>query len=316
MLMNIALTAIGSMSSEAVIKSLKNNCECKIIGFDIYPQEWIVTSKLVDYFYQVPLTNDKKYTEYVLEICKSNKVDFLIPLTDPEIDVLCMQIQKFHTQGITLCCSNPHSIQIARNKFNLFSFFTQNREVSVIPTFENIDHIDMNNYDVIIAKPRKGRSSEGVIISKNKQHLQNAIEQAQDYIFQPYIEGIYITVDTIRDKFKNQVSIARKELLRTVNGAGIVIELFNDDKLNYIVNQITESLDIIGCINIELIFSQGKYFIMDINPRFSAGIGFSIIAGYDFIENHIKCFQGVTIDKEIPYNQQIISKRYIEIIHT
>ncbi|MDB9538589.1 ATP-grasp domain-containing protein [Anabaenopsis arnoldii] len=313
--MNIAVTAIGSMSSEAVIKSLRKNSNHRIIGFDIYPQEWIVTSKLVDSFYQVPLAKNKEYIEYILEICHSNKVDFVIPLTDPEIDVLCMQIQHFRNKGITICCPYPHSTQIARDKFNLFNFFKQNSEILVIPTFESVDDIDINKYNNIIAKPRKGRSSEGLIKSSNKKHLQNAIDQPQDYIFQPCIDGSYITVDTIRDKFKNQVSIFRKELLRTVNGAGVVIELFKDDKLNYIVNQITESLDIIGCVNVEFILFQGRYFLMDINPRFSAGISFSIIAGYDFVGNHLKCFQGLPIAQEIAYKQQIISKRYVDIIH-
>jgi carbamoyl-phosphate synthase large subunit len=313
--MNIAVTAIGSMSAEAVITSLRKSSTNKIIGFDIYPKEWIATSKLVDFCYQVPLAQDPKYIETILEICALNKVDFLISLTDPEIDVLSIHSQNFKNKEINLCLPHPQSTEIVRDKFRVFNFFKQSDEVLVIPTFDNLNKIDINKYKSIIAKPRKGRSSEGIIKSSNIENLQHSICKAKDYIFQPIIDGTCITVDTIRDEFNNHVSVSRKELLRTINGAGIVIELFRDKKLENTVNKITDSLDIRGCINIEFILHENKYFLMDINPRFSAGIGFSIIAGYNFIKNHLKCFQGIPIDKNILYHTQILSKRYVDIIH-
>ena len=74
-----------------------------------------------------------------------------------------------------------------------------------------------------------------------------------------------------------------------------------------------QTLDIIGCINIEFIKSENDYFLMDINPRFSAGIAFSLLAGYDFIQNHIKCFQGISIDTDLEYKETILTKKYIEL---
>jgi carbamoyl-phosphate synthase large subunit len=313
--MNIAVTAIGSMSAEAVIKSLKKNSANKIIGLDIYPKEWIATSKLVDFFYQLPLAQDPKYIETILEICALNKIDFLISLTDPEIDVLSIHSQNFKNKGINLCFPHPQSTEIVRDKFRVFNFFKQSDEILVIPTFDNLDKIDINKYNRVIAKPRRGRSSEGIIRSSNIKNIRHSICKAKDYIFQPIIDGTFITVDTIRDEFNSHVSISRKELLRTINGAGIVIELFKDEELEIIVNKITDSLSICGCINIEFILCDGKYFLMDINPRFSAGIGFSIIAGYDFIKNHLNCFQGIPIDKYVFHHTQILSKRYVDIIH-
>ncbi|MBE9052088.1 ATP-grasp domain-containing protein [Nostocales cyanobacterium LEGE 11386] len=313
--MNIAVTAIGSMSAEAVIRSLRKNSSNKIIGFDIYPKEWIATSKLVDYFYQVPLAKEKKYIETLLEICSLRQVNFLISLTDNEIDSLSTQSQDFKNNGINLCFPNQQSVKIARDKFRVFDLFKKSNEVLVIPTFSNIDEIDVNKYKSIIAKPRKGRSSEGIIKAINIHHLQHSICKIKDYIFQPIIDGTYITVDTIRDEFNNHASVSRKELLRTMNGAGTVIELFRDKELENIVNKITDYLNIHGCINIEFILCDDKYFLMDINPRFSAGIGFSIIAGYDFVGNHLKCFQGIPIDKDVIYKPQILSKRYVDIIH-
>lgn len=313
--MNIALTAIGSMSSEAVISSIRNNNKNSVIGFDIYPKEWIATSKLVNSFYKVPSAKDKEYISTILKLCSLNKIEYLIPLTDNEVDVLSPQRQLFERNGITLCLPHQNSISIARDKLKTFNYFKNNNRILVVPTFENINDIDAKKYNNIIAKPRKGRSSEGIIKSNDIKKLKYHFSKSNNYIFQPIIEGTFITVDTIRDIFDNKMSISRKELIRTMNGAGIVVEIFKDKKLDSIVNCITKSLDIIGSINIEFILKKDKYFLMEINPRFSAGIGYSIISGYDFVKNHLKCFQRIPIDTEISYDLKILSKRYIDIIN-
>jgi hypothetical protein len=59
---------------------------------------------------------------------------------------------------------------------------------------------------------------------------------------------------------------------------------------------------------------DGKYYLIDVNPRFSAGVAFSVISGYDMIINHIRCFVNEEIDKQIPVKQQIIIKKYDEVI--
>ncbi|MBD2358451.1 ATP-grasp domain-containing protein [Tolypothrix sp. FACHB-123] len=303
------------MSSEAVISSLRKNHFHKIIGFDIYPQDWIATSKLVDLFHRVPLSKDKEYIETILKICLQNQVEFLIPLTDPEVDILSVHVERFKENGINLCISNQDSVAIARDKLKVFNFFKESNEILTIPTFEKLDEINTNIFKDVIAKPRRGRSSEGVIKFSKIDNLKNYLFDRDDYIFQPIIEGTFITVDTIRNDNGNHVSISRKELLRTKNGAGIVVELFRDKQLEKIVNNITDYLGISGCINIEFILYNGKYLLMDINPRFSAGIGFSIIAGYDFVGNHLKCFQSISIDEEVNYESRILSKRYVDIIN-
>lgn len=313
--MNIAVTAIGSMSSEAVIRSLRYNGSNKIIGFDIYPQDWVVTSKLVDLFYRVPLAHDKDYLDKIFEICLQNKISFLFPLTDPEVDVLSVYSEKFRENGINICLSNPTSVAIARDKLEVYNFFKDNSIVTVIPTFKSVDEISIKAYEDLIAKPRKGRSSEGVIKFRDPEITKHPIINRADYIFQPIINGDYITVDTIRSSDGSHISIARKELLRTQNGAGFVVEIFKDKELEATVNVITDALDIYGCINIEFILQDDKYYLMDINPRFSAGIGFSIIAGYDFVINNLRCFQGIPIEPGIDYDTRILSKRYVDIIN-
>lgn len=311
--MNILLTAIGSMSAEAVIKSLKKKNHY-LVGTDIYPKEWTITSSFVDKFYNVPLYNDINYINKLLEICRENDITYLIPLTDPEIDRIILKRNLFEKENIKVCLPENDSITIARDKLKIYETFKGVNLFNVIPTFTRIEEKLKELNCTIIAKPRNGRSSEGLFrISSNNDMSIFKIDNT--YIFQPEIKGTVITIDTIRDKYNNIVSVARQELKRTVNGAGVVVKLIYDEKIFKISEFIIERLGIIGCINIELISSINKYYLLDINPRFSAGLAFSEIAGYDFVNNHLNCFNGLSIEKQIKYDEIFISKRYIEIIH-
>ena len=106
----------------------------------------------------------------------------------------------------------------------------------------------------------------------------------------------------------------RKELIRTANGAGTVVELFYDECLAEILNYLGKFFNIIGCVNFEFLRTENETFLMDINPRFSAGVAFSVKAGYDMIINHLRCFTNEKIVKaDKPVQSAIFAKRFTDL---
>ena len=163
-----------------------------------------------------------------------------------------------------------------------------------------------------VAKPRDGRSSEGLYYLQSPEQLV-MIKDLNRYIFQKKIEGQVYTVDFVRDpKTGISYNIPREELLRTKNGAGIAVRIFHDSYLDSLASYIGEKLGIIGVVNMEFIRSKDNYYLIDINPRFSAGIAFSCMSGYDFVTAHLNCFAGLLIPKMNEYYDGIRIKYYIE----
>ena len=300
--MNVLVTAIGSMSASCVIENLHNISQVKVIGTDIYPVEWQVNLEYLDKFYQVPKYYEKDYIETIFKICLKEGIGFIMPLTDVEIDVLNQSRALFETENIIICISDFDTILQCRDK---------SKTGSNIPHYTNLE---LNNAEIypIIAKPKMGRSSEGRFKLENPNQL-SIINDLDAYIFQPFIDGKIITVDVIRDKYENIISVSRKEHIRTINGAGIVVEIFKDKLLDDIVTQIANRLNIIGCVNFEFIYTDKEYYLMDVNPRFSAGVGFSCIAGYNYIVEHLKVFQDFCITEINNIKTGIyLKKTYIE----
>lgn len=308
--MNIILTAIGSMSALCAINQLHAGGH-KVIGCDIYPYRWHYEASLCDVFKQAPrATVSNEYIPFLLRLAEEYDAKYLFPLTDLEIDVIGNHLDDFEKRGITVCMPSLDTLSIVRNKYLLFETFKDDVKVPSIPTY--IEKELSGLCYPCVAKPRDGRSSEGLYYLQSPEQLV-MIKDLGRYIFQKKIEGQVYTVDFVRDpKTGISYSIPREELLRTKNGAGIAVRIFHDSYLDSLVSYIGEKLGIIGVVNMEFIRSEDNYYLIDINPRFSAGIAFSCMSGYDFVTAHLNCFTGLLIPEMNKYYDGIRIKYYIE----
>ncbi len=308
--MNVLLTAIGSMSALCAINKLHETGH-KVIGCDIYPKEWHYEASLCDVFQQAPYANTDEYVPFLIQLAKDNNVDYIFPLTDLEIDVLRANRDKFINEGITICMSPEETLKVARNKYALFETFKEDANVPSIPTFTLEDNLSKLKFPCV-AKPRGGRSSEGLCFLHDKSQL-DGIKNVSSYIFQEKIEGRVCTVDYVRNpKDGKSFCVPREELLRTKNGAGTTVRIFQDEKLERLVKYIGEKLGICGVVNMEFINNGNNFYLIDINPRFSAGIAFSCKTGYDFVNAHLACFNGKVIPEPVEFNEHIEIKYFIE----
>jgi carbamoyl-phosphate synthase large subunit len=312
---NILVTAIGSLSADITIKNLKKYGHY-VVGCDINNKFLVVDSKKVDLFYTIPYANDINYISKLIEICKDNSIEYLIPLTDAEIDVLIENIQIFEANGIIVCISNKSVIDICRDKYQFYHFLKEIKLEPIIKTkrFNNNEEISYPS----ILKPINGRSSEGIIklFSEKDKYKLGQIVDTNNYIIQPLINGNIITADVIVDQqSKTPVIIQREELIRNERGLGLSIRLVNYDKVTELINNIIKFLQLKGAFNIEFIKDEDYNFhVIEINPRFSGGIEFSCIAGYDFVTNHLNFFKELPLDKPIKYDNLYIARKYEEYV--
>jgi len=133
----ILVTAIRSFSADIVIKKLHQNGSF-VVGTDIYPREWVVNAQNVDKFYRVPKASEgEKYIRRLLEICEENEVDFLFPLTDPEVDVLNVHRDRFRRLSVQICISDYGTITICRNKRKTEDFLRAANACTLIGSYDS-----------------------------------------------------------------------------------------------------------------------------------------------------------------------------------
>lgn len=326
----ILVTAIGSFSAVTVIRSLKKD-GYRVVGCDIYPAEWVANSQIADVFYKAPYATDRPaYEEFVKMVCKEEEVAFIMPLTDVEIDLFRGWTTAAEDTGAVVCMSERRMLDIIRDKKVLEEYLAPLGICDTIPGIllsEVVSEADTEPKYPLVIKPVDGRSSQGLHIVKNEKEMKLVLALCEDdlshYLVQPKIPGPVITVDVVRHPETEEcVCIPRRELLRTPNGAGTSVYVFKNEHLECQCKAIAKALNISGCVNFEFVEEQeptepngpGKWRFLECNPRFSGGLAFSDVAGYDMVRNHLNCFRGIGLEPEDKISEQYIARRYTEFV--
>lgn len=315
--MKFLVTAIGSLSAECVISSLRAFEGARVVGTNTLPAAWVTASRMVDTFHQVASARSPDaFVEDLIAISRAESITHILPLTDLEVDALSARRDAFKAHGITLCLPPHASVVLCRDKLALHDVFEGDALVSTIPTWAMDSAPQAPDRFPLIAKPRTGRSSEGMLRLEDVQDLQHRRRKADapGYVVQPWLEGTVGVVDLVRQRATGRVaSMGRLERTRTSNGAGLTVEMLHDGRLDAIARRVADVLDVDGCINMEFLIHEGTPRLMDVNPRFSAGVAFSRLGGYDMVVNHVRCFLDIPIDDPVLPPAAIHSRRYVEV---
>lgn len=311
--MNILVTAIGSMSAEVVIKQLQHAGH-RVYGCDIHPAHWLYTSRLVDGFMQIPRAADQQaWIEAIVAQCLQHDIAWVIPLTDVEVDVLSAWRDKLpaSTQAAMM---SAEATALCRDKSAWAAKLGQHPAIKTLAGCTlGAWQADTAIFPAIL-KPCRGRSSEGLRQIQRAEELIEAQHRlnGDEWLVQPKVAGDIFTVDVIYQSSTGLcAAVARKELIRTSNGAGITVEMIPDALLINTAALIAQETGAGGCFNMEFIGNDDGYFLMDINPRFSAGVEFSVKAGYDMVNNHLTCFSENAIIAQNTYKAAVYTRHYV-----
>lgn len=289
------VTALGSASASTVLDAL-HEAGHRVVGCDIYPREWNLASCQADVFFQaVPATDAQAYLAQLLNMVKREQVSYLIPLTDVEVDVLCGQKARFAALGCIVCTPDEAAARLCRNKQAMTEALAADHICATIPTRSPYGWAPGEADFPMMLKRLHGRSSQGQAVVHTRQAFDSVLLTSADYIAQPFIAGAVYTVDVARDALGHVQALTRQELLRTVNGLGTTVRILPGHPLEAICARIAERANIVGVVNMEFIGHQDDFYFLEVNPRFSGGVGFSALAGLSFPALSLSCYDGAAI---------------------
>ena len=309
----VLVTAIGSAAAKATLDSL-HGAGWRVIGCDIYPKSWNVNAGEMDDFFQAPLAaEEENYTRALLEAASCYGFESVLPLTDIEVDTLAPRRARFAEKGVKLACLDAEIAAACRDKLTMAARLRAAGLCDTIDTWLATE-IPTNPPFPMMLKPLRGRSSNGQAVVHSPEELALTLRLRDDYIAQPFLNGPIFTVDVARDRAGHVAAVAREELLRTGNGLGTAVRIHPDHPLGKIAAGIATEVGIVGTVNMEFISHEGRFYFLEINPRFSGGIGFSGMAGYDFVDAAMRCYAGQEIAPCGGLRPMTLAQRYEQYV--
>lgn len=251
-----------------------------------------------DEAFQTCRINNKDYIPTLINICKQNSVDLLVPTIDTDLLILSQNKGLFKQIGTNVLVSDKNVIEIANDKRNTCKFFN---EVGV-KTPETFD--DFTKYNLgfpCFIKPMNGSASKDVHIVLGAKELAHYADTIDDYIVQNLVEGEEFTVDVLCDLNHKPLYITPRKRVQVRSGEVIVTEIIDDPQVVDECKKILQNLQAIGPITIQYIkeTTTGRNYYIEINPRFGGGSPLSMKAGAHSPEALLRIMQGETVKPQL-----------------
>ena len=251
---------------------------------------------------------EPEYIRQLLEICKEDHIDLLIPTIDTDLLILSKNVQEFEKEGTKVLVSKPEKIAVCRDK-NYTADFFESCGLKAPRTFNNYKKYS-GEYPCFI-KPKDGSSSINAFKVNDLGELEVYAEKIGDYIVQPYIEGKEYTIDIFCDFDGNPIYITPRERVAVRAGEVLKTKICMDDRMIQESRKLIEKFRPCGPMAVQLIrqdVTEEDYFI-EINPRFGGGSPLSMKSGARSAEAILKMLSGERIEYEEPqWNGAVYSR--------
>ena len=299
---SIIITGVGSGVAQSIIKALKyanmqNNRNYFLIGTDA---NWRAAGlHVLDKAYLIPYCSKAEYIPQLIEICNYENVDFLIPGTDPELQVLSNNKDLIEQKSKVHIIINPSkTIEIGYDKFKTSEFLKENG--FPYPKTVCLDRNDIElrdlNYPFII-KPRYGSGSIGLALIKNKGMLENHLATYnEEMVAQEFIDVIneeYTCGLSFNKNGQLVSSIILKRILK--KGFTQFAQVTEQEKVDRQINEISRILEGRGGYNIQGRLAENGFVVFEINPRFSGTTAFRAVAGQNEPDIYIQHYLNQTL---------------------
>jgi carbamoyl-phosphate synthase large subunit len=284
----------------------------KIIAADM--QITAPALKYADDYVILPDVYDPKYVEELLRSCKLKKIDAIISLNDLELSILADHKELVESAGIRLLVSDKDIIDICFDKLKTFGFLTDNSILSPL-TYSSVESLNraIERKEIqfpIVIKPRWGSASIGINFADNIEELllykelltiqlsnsilNNASSQDIDkaILFQEKISGTEYGLDILNDFSGSFVTCVMREKIAMRAGETDKAVIIENPELFNIGKEIATNLRHIGTLDCDVLEKDGKFYVLELNPRFGGGYPFSYEAGVDIPDAYVKWLKG------------------------
>lgn len=290
---NIAVTGIGSLIGQAVIKSIQRSDlkdKINIIGFDYFNDTvgsfWIEEKYILPDILKPEITH-QQWLDVIVKVIIERDIKLLFVGVDFELPIFAKHKEDIESKtGAIVMVSSTEVVEIADDKYLTYEFLKKNGLLhphSYLP-----GEIDYNVLDYpVIVKPRKGARSVGVYKVKDKNHLLSILDKVDSPVIQECVGSDVdeFTCGTIylNDELK-KIIVLRRSLKE---GNTFISHYRNDfpEIITTYLKEVSECLKPFGACNFQLRLDEnGQPKIFEINSRHSGTTYIRSLFGYKEIE--------------------------------
>lgn len=230
--------------------------------------------------YQTPLVSSPLYFDALIEICRRERVDWVLPALDEELLILAARHTELEACGARLLSSPLACLETCVDKRATYDFF-RSQGIPTPATWEP-GSPPLADFPVIV-KPRQGRGSTSVYVARDARELQFFGGYVNRPVIQEFMTGREMTVDVLADFASNPLFIRPRYRLKAESGISYKGAMTEHPVVVEWVKKIVRTLGLIGPANIQCFVDQhGGARFTEINARLAGSVALTFEADPPF----------------------------------
>jgi carbamoyl-phosphate synthase large subunit len=272
--------------------------------------------KHCDASYLVPDITSPDYVPTLINLCREQKVDALLSLLDPDIDILSCYLDDFRSIGVVPVIPNSSVNEICFDKYQTYKFFQANgfhTPKTYIDFDEAVNDIKKGKLVFpLMVKPRRGSASTNIFRARNSKELDAFFHYQPDMLIQEMISGQEFGMDICNDLQGKVLSVVPRTNIIRCFGETMQAETSDNEILLDEGLRLGETLGHVGPLDIDCFIQDSKPFLIELNPRFGGVYPLSQLAGADFPGLIIKMLKREIVKPQIGHFQSgvVMMKKY------
>jgi carbamoyl-phosphate synthase large subunit len=251
----------------------------------------------------LPEVSNPDYCDKLLTLCKENHIDIIIPLIDPELDVLARRRDDFVRSDIMVTVSPLATIEMTFDKYRTWQWASQNgiaMPQTVLTIEEALGHIKAGKMRwPLVVKPRKGSASFDISYCNDEIQLRGSFDGCPEPLIQQFVEGTEYGYDLFSDEQFRPISVYCKKKLAMRAGETDKAISTNNPALIEFGKKILQAMQLFGPADVDVILSPDGPRLLEINPRFGGGYPCAHLAGANFCKKLLDMRAGKSITADI-----------------
>ncbi len=218
----ILMTGGGAPQAPTLIRHLRDNGErpVNIVAMDMNPEacgRW-----MADGFYQIPAAGTESYKESLIEVIQKEAPDALLNVCGTDVLFIAPMKEELEALGIVVIGSDAGAVEVANDKFKLFSTLKGVQGVEV-PEFTNPGSLEefifsakemgYPNRDLCF-KPHVSKGSRGFRILSER-------FDRRDLLLNHKPTAVYMTLDEFQSIFSGSGEFPKLLLMEVASGEEI-----------------------------------------------------------------------------------------------
>lgn len=295
----VFVTGAGSAVGQSIIKALSlSKLNLEVLTGDMSK---LSAGLYMRQGYIIPAVEKKRSLKWFIDFLNKKKINILLVGNEYELEFFGKYKKIIQKKTNTLVCVSDYEvIQTFNNKFFTVEFLKRNK--FYYPKSYNIKNIKLTKNKVKLRYPfflkdMHGTSSKSVFLINSFHELIDKSKLLKDPIIQENLGQKY-NVYNFHNEYTCSLFYTREgEILGPFmserilkHGTSWVVRSINNDQLKKNILKIGKKINAVGSINFQIKKHKNKFYIFEINPRFSGTTSVRAFFGFNEPEMFIKSY--------------------------